>query len=86
MFVDTSGLLCLFDRRDFRHERAHDLIDKAPILISHSYVLAEFIPLTHSRGLSRLAALEFANDILNSQLVELIWVDERFASRSAGTI
>src|SRR5207253_3329441 len=76
MFVDTSGLLCLFDRRDFRHERAHDLIDKAPILISHSYVLAEFIPLTHSRGLSRLAALEFANDILNSQLVELIWVDE----------
>ena len=77
MFVDTSGLLCFFDRRDFRHQAAHNLIDSAPILITHSYVLAEFVPLSQSRGLDRREALEFAKDILNNQFLVLMWVDEK---------
>lgn len=86
MFVDTSGLLCFFDRRESRHQEAHDLISNASILISHSYVLAEFVPLTHARQLNRLATLEFARDLLDNQLIELIWVNESLHRAAQGLL
>lgn len=85
MFLDTSGLLCLLDQRDVRHEDAAMSFDNAAVLVTHNYVLAEFVPLCQSRGLNREAALMFAADILDNPDVEVEWVDEPL-HRGAATL
>lgn len=77
MLLDTSGLLCFFDGRDLRHQEAQTHVVNAPILITHSYILAEFVPVARSRGMDRRKSLAFASDLLDSEFVSLIWVDER---------
>jgi predicted nucleic acid-binding protein len=44
MLLDTSGLLCYFDVGDHRHQEAVVLFQSAENLLTHNYVLAEFIP------------------------------------------
>ena len=43
---------------------------------THSYVLAEFVPLCQARGLKRVDTLEFLADLTDNPFVEVIWVDE----------
>ena len=76
MLLDTSGLLCLCDTRDALHEASVIACRNAPRMITHSYVLAEFVPLAHVRGLSRELALSFMTEVLGNRLVEKYWVDE----------
>jgi len=76
MFLDTSGLMCLFDRRDFRHGDAQTFYDTAPARLTHNYVFAEFIALAHARGAPRAAALEFILDLHDDDELEVSWVDE----------
>ncbi|MBM4031174.1 MAG: type II toxin-antitoxin system VapC family toxin [Planctomycetes bacterium] len=75
MFLDTSGLLCYFDEGDDRHEDASVLMGSADLLITHNYVLAEFIPLCHTRRLNRKRSLAFASRLMDNPGVEIIWVD-----------
>ncbi len=75
MLLDTAGLLSYFDERDARHKDAVTHFASAPVLVTHSYVLAELIPLCQSRRLSRPRFLEFATRLLNEPAVEVIWVD-----------
>jgi len=51
MLLDTSGLLCCFDRSEVRHAEATRLFRNASYRLTHSYVLAEFIPVCRARGL-----------------------------------
>jgi predicted nucleic acid-binding protein len=76
MLLDTSGLLCHFDVADARHHDAAAYFNSAPSLLTHNYVLAEFIPLCQSRRLNRGGALEFAVKLLTNPHVEFVWVDE----------
>src|SRR5437762_1343810 len=76
MILDTSGLLCFFDARDFRHSEARDLVGAAQTLITHNYVLAEFVPLCQTRRLNRRETLSFVTNLLNNPLFEIAWVDE----------
>jgi predicted nucleic acid-binding protein len=76
MFLDTSGLLCYFDGSDIRHPDAVTFVQTAPVRFTHSYVLAEFIPLCQVRSLSRTQALAFAADLIDNPEVEVVWVDE----------
>lgn len=76
MLLDTSGLLSYFDQADARHADALQLFDAADELLTHSYVLAELLPLCHSRRLYRPAYLAFAAELLDSLVVETVWVDE----------
>ncbi len=76
MLLDTSGLLCLFDEDDDRHTDAVVLFDIAPMKLTHSDVLAEFVPLANSRGFPRPASLEYVADVQDSPEVEVVWVDE----------
>jgi uncharacterized protein len=76
MLLDTSGLLCYFDISDARHADAAYYFDSAARLLTHSYVLAEFVPLCHSRGLPRAGSLKFARNLLANSLAEFVWVDE----------
>jgi predicted nucleic acid-binding protein len=74
MILDTSGLICYFDVADFCNREAVTLFTNANQLLTHSYILAEFVPLCQTRRLKRSEALEFAIDLLENKLVEVVWV------------
>lgn len=76
MLLDTSGLLSYFDVADARHADAVTFFRLATRRLTHSYVLAEFVPLCHVRGLNRAGALSFSVDLLNNPQVEVIWVGD----------
>lgn len=75
MLLDTSGLLCLIDRRDFRHKDASKLYDAASMLLTHNYVLVEFVALAQARNAPRAEALQFVADLFNDAEVEVVWVN-----------
>jgi predicted nucleic acid-binding protein len=77
MPLDTSGLLCHFDAADARHNEATTYFRSSRRLLTHSYVLAEFVPLRQARGLPRRGALAFAVKLLNNALVKFVRVDGR---------
>ena len=76
MFLDTSGLLCFFDERDFRHADASEYIESAKNRLTTNYVLAELIPLCSVRGLNRDKTLKFVETLITNSLVTIIWIDE----------
>jgi predicted nucleic acid-binding protein len=75
MLLDTSGLLCVHHEAEQRHENAVTFFHAASTRFTHSYVLAEFVPLCQVRGLPRSAALSFVVELIDNPLVEVIWVD-----------
>lgn len=85
MLLDTSGLMCLFDRREFRHQDALDFYNAASVRLTHNYVLMEFVTLTHARHAPRVEALAFVVDLFDDPEVEVVWVEERL-HRSALTL
>ncbi|HEX8265109.1 MAG TPA: PIN domain-containing protein [Pyrinomonadaceae bacterium] len=76
MLLDTSGLMCIFDMRDFRHADAIAFYDGATRLLTHNYVVAEFVALAEARGMPRRKALEFVVDLLSDTEIEVVWIDE----------
>ena len=76
MLLDTSGLLCFHHAAEPRHSEAVHLFRSAPLRITHSYVLAEFVALTTARRLPRQAALAFVVELQDNPLVEVVYVDE----------
>ncbi len=78
MLLDTSGLLCFFDSSDARHTDALDLFQSAAALITHDYVLGEFVPLCQTRGLNRKKTLSFLRSLLANPLVEIIWTNQDY--------
>jgi len=82
MLLDTSGLMCLFDRRDTRHANATKYYDSAPSRLSHNYVLAEFVGLAIARRAPRVEALSFIGAIGRSDEVEVVWVNEDLHDRA----
>ncbi len=82
MLLDTSGLLCLIDKREPQRSAAQAYFAAASIRLTHSYVLSELIALAQARGVPREAALEFASDIADSDDVEVVWVPEDLHGRA----
>jgi len=84
MLLYTSGLLFLRRRSgqgfhhasEPQHQEAIDFFHAAPVRITHSYILAEFIALTGARRLPRQEVLAFVADLQDNPLVEVIYVDE----------
>lgn len=76
MLLDTSGLLSVLDESDHLHGLSAELFPSSRPMATHDYVLAEFIPLAASRGLSRDQAISFVIELLENRLVEKYWVDE----------
>jgi len=76
MFLDTSGLLSIFDGRDAWHAKAVELFASAPRLLTHNYVLAELVALAGARKLPRRDALDYVNSLVEHRGVEIVWVDE----------
>jgi predicted nucleic acid-binding protein len=78
MFLDTSGLLSLYDSRDSFHQDAVREFHRADRLLTHNYVLAELVALVNARNLPRRDALDYIRDLLDHPLIEVLWVDEAF--------
>jgi predicted nucleic acid-binding protein len=82
LFLDTSGLLSIHDKGDFRNVQAIKLFGGAKILLTTNYVLAEFVPLSYVRGKNRRETLSFIKDILEVPRFELIWVDDNLHNQA----
>jgi len=78
MFLDTSGLLSLFDSSDAFHEAAVREFHRDGRFPTHNYVLAELVALVNARRLPRQAAINYIRDLLDNPLIEVLWVDEAF--------
>ncbi len=77
MLLDTSGLFCLLHKDEPQNVAAVELYAQASLRLTHSYVLAELVPLAHVRGLSRALALDFSQRVLDDDEVEVVWVADR---------
>jgi uncharacterized protein len=77
MFVDTSGLVCLYDDGTPEHSAAKLLFDSREQKLTTNYVLAEFIAVANARRFNRTKSLAFARAVVQSNEVETI-----FAGRS----
>ena len=82
MFIDTSGLMCLFDARDHRHSSAVAYFDSDPARLTHNYVLAEFIALAIARRAPLNDALRFVNAIGSGSEIEVMWVSRELHQRA----
>lgn len=82
MLIDTSGFLCAVDARDRRHLIASYIYNAAKFRLTHSFVLTELISLAASRGFSRTAILEFVDEIIVDESIEIIWVDDVLTSEA----
>ena len=82
LLLDTSGLLCLFDKADGRHQNAQDFFHRAQALVTTNYVLAEFLPLVMSRKLHRTSSLFFLQHLVLLPRLTLIWIDESLHQRA----
>lgn len=76
MFLDTSGLLCSLDRGDRNHDSAIEFLAIADWRLTHNLVLTELIALATARGLSRKRTLQFTNDLRDSSLTDVVFVNE----------
>ena len=76
MLIDTSGWLCMLHKDEPEHVEAVRLYNAARVRVTHSYVLAEFVPLAQVRKFPRQSNLIFTDRILDDAEVTLIWVDE----------
>lgn len=82
MFIDTSGLMCLFDSRDHRHSSAVEHFDSSTVRLTHNYVLAEFVALAIARRAPLTDALRFIEAIGSGSEVEVMWVSRELHERA----
>jgi predicted nucleic acid-binding protein len=82
MFIDTSGLMCLFDARDHRHSSAIERFDATNNRLTHNYVLAQFVALAISRRAPLTAALQFVEAISSGSEVEVMWISRELHERA----
>ena len=76
MLLDTSGLMCLLNEKDWRHADAVRLYHATQLHLVTNYVLAEYVALAHVRGLSRQQTLAFSDAVLRDPNVEIVWVEK----------
>ena len=75
MLIDTSGFLCLLHKDEPEHPAAVLEFENARYRLTHSYILAEFIPLARSRKFPAEKALAFSGQIIVDPELEVVWVD-----------
>lgn len=68
--------LCLIHKDEPEHSDAVQAYANTTLLITHSYVLEEFVSLAHARKFPRDRSLQFSRQILSEQQIELLWVDK----------
>jgi predicted nucleic acid-binding protein len=82
MLLDTSGLMCLFDRKDERHTAAIEFYNQKRLRLSHNYVFAEFVALAIARRAPLPLVLKFIDALANSNEIVVVWVDQLLHERA----
>jgi predicted nucleic acid-binding protein len=82
MLLDTSGLMCLLDKRETRHDKATQLYNSAVRLVCHNYILTEFVALAIARRVPRPAALKFIDAVVRSGEIDINWVGQELHERA----
>lgn len=82
MLLDTSGLFALCNQAEAGHKAARSLYDSALRRLTHSFVIAEFIALSHARRFPRNESVQFLNELLTDGTVTVIWVDLQLTKRA----
>lgn len=77
IFLDTSGLLSLFDTSERSHSLSNEIFVSTNQLFTTNYVITEFFPLTESRGLRRDHSIEFTLALSSLSRLVLVWIDQR---------
>jgi predicted nucleic acid-binding protein len=77
MFLDTSGLLSLYDVRESDHAVAMDLFHSAERRVTTNYVLAELMALMIARRVGRAQSIRYVTGIEQDPLVEIVWVSQQ---------
>ena len=85
VFVDTSALVALFDRKDSNHLRAKAIMeriktDRIQMLIS-DYIFDECITTVLS-AIGHRAAVTVGEFMLSSKIVEITWLDDSVKLRA----
>jgi predicted nucleic acid-binding protein len=75
MLLDTSGLLCYHHKDEPWHNEAVQYLTAAPVLVTHNYILAEFVALAQARRIPRAGVLDFVAELQASNIVETVFVD-----------
>jgi uncharacterized protein len=85
LFVDTSALVALFDRKDRNHPQAKAVLDKIKTdrkrMLITDYIFDECITTVLS-AVGHHSAVMVGDFILSSKIVEIIWLDEAVKSRA----
>ncbi len=76
MLIDTSGFLCRYQRKDLYHEKAVEFFDSATHRLTSNYILAEYAALAQVRGIPRRQIIDFSEQILADDTIEIVWVDK----------
>ena len=82
MLIDTSGWLSIFDTRETSHDRALALYGSRQQLLTHSYILVEFVSLANARRTHRQSMLTFFSGLISDADIEIIWVDDQLTLRA----
>jgi predicted nucleic acid-binding protein len=86
MLLDTSGLLALANAYEPQHSSARELLAAATRVVTHNYVIGEFIALATRRGLPRESVLEFVEAIDNTAEMETFHVDRSLHLAALGLL
>ncbi|HXX53717.1 MAG TPA: PIN domain-containing protein [Thermodesulfovibrionales bacterium] len=85
VFVDTSALVALFDRKDRNHLRAKALLEKIRTDRTHMIItdciLAECVTIVLSAA-GHHAAVAVGELILGSKIIQITWLDESTKRRA----
>jgi len=76
MLIDSSGFLCLYERKETFHKKAVEFYDSATLRLTTSYILAEYTALAQIRKIPREQIIVFSQNILNDEEIEIVWIDE----------
>ena len=82
MLIDTSGLFCYFNKRSAHHDEAKTFFQSATERLTRNYIRAEFVALSHVRGLDRKITFDFSNWILDTPLMDVLFVDEALHNKA----
>lgn len=86
MLVDTAGLLCYHHKGEKQHMEARALFEQACYRLTHNYILAEFVPICRVRGLDVGKALDFVEDLIQNQALEVFWVGSEIHNQATALL
>lgn len=86
IFVDTAGWAALANQREYHHQAAKDIFDKAwtdgTHLFTTSLVLAELTSLLTRMRITKTKQVELIDDLTDDTSVRIIFIDEEHNAAS----